>query len=144
MLKQCVLAGLMSVLAAAPALAQEGWVLEDGGMGAGRSCVALKRGEEVNTRLMRNGRNQMILVAAKSAWNSNDPITARLSIDGAEPVTVLGLRVGPLVMVQVDKPDMDTALKAARTLDWTMPWGSFHADVAGLGEAFAKVEACRS
>jgi len=146
MLKRVALAVVVQaalVAGPAPALAQEGWMISDGGMGAGKACVALKRGPEINTRLMRNGRDQMILIAANAAWDSTDPTTAQLSIDGGEAATVLGLRVGPLVMVQVDKPEMEAALKTARTLDWAMTWGNFHAEVAGLGEAYGQLQACR-
>lgn len=139
------LAPALALLLAGTAQAQEGWTYNNAGMSpATRKCTAVKTGQEVNTRLMRNGRDQMILVAARGDWNSNDPAAVKLSIDGAEPEFVMGLRVGPLLMVQVDKPGLEARLRTAQTLDWTTPWGMFHADVAGLGDAFDQVEACRA
>jgi hypothetical protein len=139
----------VALLTAAPAFAQnggapEGWTLSASGMQPpNKNCTAAKLGPEVNTRLMRNERNQMILITARGNWNSNDPAAVTLSIDGVETEFVMGMRVGPLMMVVIDKPAMEARLKAARTLDWNTPWGDFHADVAGLGEAYDKVEICR-
>lgn len=47
------------------------------------------------------------------------------------------------VLVMVTDAALEASLKAARPLDWTLPWGAFHAGVAGLGAAFEAIEVCQ-
>lgn len=138
-------AAVVSLALAGEAVAQEGWTFSASNMPPpNQNCTALKTGPQVNTRLMRNGSDKMLLIAARGNWDFTDPVAAELSIDGAEPVFVFGLTVGPLVMVLIEDKAMEARLRAARTLDWRFPWGDFHAEVAGLGEAYDKVEICKS
>lgn len=75
-------------------------------------------------------------------WDHSEPLTAGLSIDGAEAVEVEALTVGPLVLVLMADAGLEARVKAARTLDWTLPWGAFHAEVEGLGAAYDAIEVC--
>lgn len=52
-----------------------------------------------------------------------------------------GLCDGPRVMMQVEKPERESALKTARTLDWTMPRGRFPPRLRGRGKAGDRPEA---
>jgi hypothetical protein len=137
-----------AMLVAAPAYAQGagaqgGWQMtvtpaSDGG----KSCAMGKLGPEVNTRLLRNKTGQMILIAARGDWNNSDPIAPKLSIDGAPAKRVLAQTVGPLVLVLVDQPELEAKLRPAKTLQWTMPWGVFNAQVEGLGAAYDQLADC--
>lgn len=118
----------------------------------GKTCGAGKTGVEVNTRLMRNRADRMILIAARGDWDNDQPFTAKLSIDGEAAMDVAAMSVGPLVLVLVEDAAVEARLRAARTLDWTMPWGSaggsaagsaFHAEVEGLGAAYEQIDICR-
>lgn len=113
----------------------------------GKTCGAAKLGEQVNTRLMRNKAGRMLLIAARSDWKNDQPFTAKLSVNGAAPVDVEAMTLGPMVLVLVEDAALEAQLMAARTLDWTMPWpgpqgSTFHADVAGLGAAYDKLDIC--
>jgi hypothetical protein len=138
------LVGAMAVMAA-PAAAQVagGWTLGLPTDAPGQTCGAAKLGVEVNTRLLRNRGGKMVLIAARGDWDHSEPVTAGLSVDGAEAVEVEALTVGPLVLVLVADAVLEARVKAARTLDWTLPWGAFHAEVEGLGAAYDKVEVCQ-
>lgn len=139
------MAGVLALGLAGQAAAQAGWTFSASNMPPpNANCTALKTGPEVNTRLMRNGSDKMLLIAARGNWDFTDPVAAELSVDGDEPVFVYGLTVGPLVMVLIEDEAMEARLRSARTLDWRFPWGDFHAEVEGLGEAYDKVQICRS
>ena len=63
------------------------------------------------------------------------------------PVDVEAMTVGPMALVKIEDAALQAKLKAARTLDWTMPWasahgGAFHADVEGLGAAYDRLDIC--
>jgi hypothetical protein len=140
-----MLAGMMGAgMMAAPAAGQANgrWTLGLPTDPPGKTCGAAKLGEQVNTRLLRNRDGEMILIAARREWDHSDPFTAGLSIDGAEAMEVEALTVGPLVLVQVKDAALEARVKAARTLDWTLPWGAFHAEVEGLGAAYDAIEVC--
>lgn len=113
----------MMAMVAAPAAAQAngGWTLGLPTDPPGKTCGAAKLGEQVNTRLLRNRSGQMILIAARSEWDRSDTFTTKLSIDGAEAIESEALRVGPQVLVLVTDAASEETVKAARTLDWTLP-----------------------
>lgn len=137
------LGGVMAAIAA-PVSGQPagGWTLGLPTDAPGKTCGAAKLGAEVNTRLLRNRGGRMVLIAARGDWDHSEPVTAGLSIDGAEAVEVEALTVGPLVLVLMADAALEARVKAARTLDWTLPWGAFHAEVEGLGAAYDAIEVC--
>jgi len=152
---RAVVAALVAAVAAAgPAVGQKtgAWNFGLPTDPPGKTCGAALRGDQagtnlVNTRLMRNKQDQMILIAARSDWENYDPVTAKLSINGAAPVDLHAMTLGPMVLVNIEDAALEAKLKAALTLDWTMPWGGpqgsvFHADVAGLGAAYDRLDIC--
>ena len=106
-------------------------------------CGAMKRGDTVDTQLLRNRAGKLILIAGHPGWNhAGDPIPVILSIDGGQPVTLSGFPLGNVIPVLVEDVRLGARIKAAHTIDWGLPWGHFTADVDGLGQAFDKLAIC--
>ena len=106
-------------------------------------CRAVKSGRDVNTPLLRNRDNRLILIAANPGWDhKGGPTPVSLSIDGSPPVGIIGAPIGPIFMVLIQDDARTKRIGKARTLRWTLPWGDFTADVTGLGDAFASIGIC--
>jgi hypothetical protein len=106
-------------------------------------CSARINGAEVDTMLMINNRGSMILIAGKpewAAWGGEADIT--LAVDGAPPVALKANALGNLVLAEISDPALRHRIEAARTLDWRLPNGRFHAEVTGLGVALTALAAC--
>ena len=120
-----------------------GWRIEAIVAGGG-GCAARRPSEEVDTLLLINDRDHVILVAARPEWRlePHQDLEATLAIDGAEPLAV---KVNPLVNFVFFQP-ADLALEQrilqAKSLRWHFPWGDFTADVTGLQEAAEMVRRC--
>jgi hypothetical protein len=134
---------LASPVLAQPSQAQPaGWTLAKGANTPDKTCSARKVGSEINTVLMRNRDGQMILGAARSDWNETGAIMLKLAIDGTAPVNLAADRLGPLVLLKITDPGLETRLKSASSLAWSLPWGEFTANVVGLGEAYGSLDVC--
>ncbi len=108
-----------------------------------RPCRAIRHGDGVNTRLMRNRQGQMVLIASWHTWDHTGyPISGTLSVDDAPPVEVTGHGIGPLFMALIAEEALSARVRAAHTLRWHLPWGEFTADVEGLGAAFDAIDVC--
>jgi hypothetical protein len=122
------------------------WLLVNGLPGASQACTARRNGREVDTILMVNKEGGLVLMAGRADWNApGGEVGAALSIDGgpAEPVKVLTL-TSLAFLSPADEAARTQKLRAAKTLDWTLPKGRFHADVDGLGAAFDAARACEA
>src|SRR5437899_250925 len=78
--------------AAAPAASEQsrGWILRSPSPGA-PPCRAVKFGDEVDTQLLRNRDNLLLLTVGHPGWEHNgdpDSVEASLSIDDSAPVSV--------------------------------------------------------
>lgn len=82
----------------------------------------------------------MVGNSPESLSGSSVPLT--LSIDGAEPISLTGYPVGPLVLMRIDDPVQERRVKDATTLRWVFAWGTYTAHVEGLGEAFDTIGVC--
>lgn len=82
-------------------------------------------------------------MAGRPDWKFDpEKVSARLSIDGAASMTLEGNALLNLVLFPVKDGALRDSLRAARTLDWRLPWGDYHAEVAGLGAALDAVRRC--
>ncbi|MEZ5957931.1 MAG: hypothetical protein R3C27_12050 [Hyphomonadaceae bacterium] len=108
-----------------------------------RPCRALWEGETVNTRLLRSRDDKLVLIASWHTWDHTGyPIPGTLRVDGGETVSVTGYSIGPLVMVKVEDDQLLQALREARLLQWSWPWGEFSTEISGLGVAFDALGPC--
>ena len=146
-----LLAGL--VLLAAPTLAvaqqpgPEKPIPNDGGWRlshvAGSGCFARLQGPQVDTLLAVNRDGKMVVGAGRSDWKlPNGQEDLLLQIDGGSPYPIKASPIVNVVFGVVPDAAMESALRKARKLSWTMPAGRFTADVNGLGTAFDTIKAC--
>jgi len=121
------------------------WLLFDHLPGVeGRSCMVRTNGPEVDTMVTFNNDGVPLLIAGwADRYNEGGEAEIGLSIDGAAPVRLQGGFTLNLVLVLVDDAPLLQRLRAARTLDWTFPFGRFRANVEGLDTALEAVRACR-
>lgn len=138
-------------LAATPAAAEErpipgagAWQFVDRlpGMDA-PACGARINGAAVDTILIVNNDGVPVLIAGRSDWTGlNGEARVTLSIDASAPQPLDAFMVNNLVLALAADDALRQRLRAARTLDWTFPFGRFHAEVTGLGVALDAVAAC--
>ncbi len=107
-------------------------------------CSARVQGAEVDTLLMRNTVGALVLMAGRPEWDSwpTEGFGVTLSVDGAEPVGLKAVQAGSIVMMKIDDPGLAARIQAAKTLDWVLPSGRYHAEVEGLGMAYKAMQAC--
>jgi len=121
------------------------WKLMDRLPGAAGYCSARINGQNVDTILMPTNDNVFVLVAGRpdwAAWGGDAEIG--LSIDGAPPEQLKANSLQNLVLLKIDDSGRARRLRAANTLDWTLPSGHFHAEVKGLGAALDAIAACQA
>jgi hypothetical protein len=137
--------------AAAPALAEErpipgagGWSFVDRLPGMdGPVCHARIDGSQVDTMLIVNNDGLPVLIAGRRDWSGmSGEADAALAVDGGAPARLHVFMVNNLVVALIEDDALRQRLRAARTLDWTLPFGRFHAEVTGLGLALDAVAAC--
>jgi hypothetical protein len=138
---------MLLVTGTAAAAPPAGWALiED--KAAGKPCTAAHQPQAApgnhfaNTRLLRNNRNHMILIAARGDWDVSGSRTISLAIDQGEPVSLEAQGVGPLILTEIADAALERKLRDASTLTWILPTDRYTADVTGLGAAFDLVASC--
>jgi hypothetical protein len=111
-------------------------------------CQARVRGEQIDNMLSMSPNGRIVaLLAAHWDWPGwgNAAVPVQLSIDGDAPIR---LQADPLddnqILIVLKETALLRRLRAARTLDWTLPTGHAHIDVTGLGVAQDAVWACLS
>jgi hypothetical protein len=85
----------------------------------------------------------LLIAGWADRYNEGGEAEVGLSIDGAAPVRLRASIALNLVITSVEDPALARRLRAARTLDWTFPFGRFRANVTGLGTALEALRACR-
>jgi hypothetical protein len=121
------------------------WLLFDHLPGVeGRACMVRTNGPEADTMLVFNNVGVPLLIAGwADQYHEGGEAEVSLSVDGAAPVRMRGSVALNLVITSVADATLLQRLRAARTLDWTFPFGRFRADVAGFGVALDALRACR-
>ncbi|HTX49551.1 MAG TPA: hypothetical protein VME40_09195 [Caulobacteraceae bacterium] len=110
--------------------------------GAPGACSAKLPGDAIDLILMINNAGKLVLTAGHSDWNASPgQFASTLSVDGHKPTTLEVSGAGPLYLgTPTDK--VTAALRKSKTVDWTLPPGSFHVASVGLGAAMDGVVAC--
>jgi len=141
-----VSSGVVAAAAGQPqATASAGtWEIQDHLPGVpGRKCTARIKGDQVDTMLMLNNVGSPLLVAGRPDWAELlGDAEAGLAIDGAPPEAVKASLFNNLVMTLVTDDALLQRLRRANTLDWSLPFGHFHAMVSGLGVALDALAVC--
>jgi hypothetical protein len=122
------------------------WKLEVTLPGApGRACAARIAGDQVDTTIILNRDNDLLLIGGHGDWATwGGPVSLQLSIDGEPPIPIAAKTAINLIMTLVKDPVIVQRLRSARTLDWTIPTGHVRGDVAGLGLALDAIKACKA
>jgi hypothetical protein len=138
-------AGSAAVRAQQPVPGAPDWLLFDHLPGVeGRACMVRTNGPETDTMLTFNNVGVPLLIAGwADRYNEGGEAEVGLSIDGAAPVRLRASIALNLVITSVEDPALARRLRAARSLDWTFPFGRFRANVTGLGTALEALRACR-
>jgi len=120
------------------------WLLMANLPGVPNACSARLNGAEVDTILILNKDDKLVLGAGRPDWNgAASAVEVQLAVDGAEPVALKANRISTLVLTLITDPVLAERLRRARHLDWTMPFGRFGAAVEGLGAAVDAMSACK-
>lgn len=109
----------------------------------GPPCRAMKRGASLDIQILRNRAGNMIIVPGLPSWDhSGGEVALTVAVDDGPPATVSGFPIGPSVFVLVEDRKLAEQIKAAHSLTWKFPWGSFTAEVDGLGKTFDALAVC--
>lgn len=137
-----------------PSIAQvmpDGWRFVLDADGAVVPCSVVREGpvqgdpKAVNTRVVRNKDNRIVLTAARPDWRLNPDFglaEVELVVDNAPALELEGYPLGPLLMTVVEDAELTRRLRSAQTVKWILPWGEFQATVTGLGPAFDRTTLC--
>lgn len=117
----------------------KGWeslVLEGG-------CAARLSGDEVDTMVSINNKDQVLLIAGRRDWNSwGEEVKLTLQFDSQPPRSFTAWKWNNLVLlVLVDDKDV-VALRKASTLKWHLSTGDYSANVSDVGLALDAASAC--
>jgi hypothetical protein len=112
---------------------------------AGRACQARMAGDQIDTILILNDANELVLIGGHSDWATwGGDVPLQLAIDGTTPVTIKASTLNNLILALITEPALVQRLRAARTLDWTIPTGHVRAEITGLGLALDAVRKCKA
>ena len=117
------------------------WALMERAAGS-NSCAARLTGSDVDTMLMLNQNGQLILVAGRADWRASGPEEVGLRIDSFELDHLQASMFNNLVLLPIDDEAVIKRLRVAKDLYWSLPFGKYHAAVAGLGEALDWLHTC--
>jgi hypothetical protein len=108
-------------------------------------CEARIAGDQIDTIMILNDRGDLVLMGGHTDWATwGGDVSLQLSIDGARPVSITASTLNNLILALVKDPELVQRLRAAKTLEWTIPTGHVRGDVAGLGAAMDAVKACKA
>ena len=110
-----------------------------------KACSARDTGSEIDTILMLNDKDELLLIGGHPDWATwGGDVPLQLAIDGAAPVSFQASTVENLILVRVTDPAVIQRLRQAKALEWRIPTGRVHGDVAGLGAALDAVARCKA
>jgi hypothetical protein len=120
-------------------LVPKGWNLADLGSG----CAARLNGNEVDTMLSINDKDQVLLVAGRRDWSfSAGDVKLTLQFDSQPPRSFAAARWNNLVLLLlVDDKDV-VALRKASSIKWHLPDGDYSAKLHDVGSALDAASAC--
>jgi hypothetical protein len=123
-----------------------GWMLVDRLPGAPGACSARLNGREVDTMVLSPAPDgTFVLMAGRADWATwGGDAEIGLAVDGAAPERLKASSLQNLIFVKIADPARARRLRDAKSLDWTLPKGHFHAEVKGLGTALDAVIACHA
>jgi len=140
MFKFVAAAAVLLAVSAGQAQAQAGWQLLPVNSGG---CMARLEGRPANINVGNASEGRVLVAISRGDWNitqARPPVT--LAFDGQAPVQLTGVGQGPAVMVVLSDPDQIARLRAARSLDWTLPQGQYRIQVEGISGALDKAATC--
>lgn len=108
----------------------------------GNACAARLTGTEVDTMLMLNQNGELLLVAGKVDWRASGSQEIALRIDEWNIDHLTASAFNNLVLLPISDDAVLKRLRAAKDLYWHLPFGNYHATVAGLGAALDWVHTC--
>lgn len=132
-----------AILAAAFAATVQAGQWEYMGSAPGETeCAARLVGKDVDTMLTLSRNGQLVLVAGKSSWQVAGPKKVELRIDHWQVDHLTATAFRNLILVRVGNRTLLQELEAAKDLYWDFPWGRYHAEVSGLGNAVKWLHNC--
>jgi len=120
-------------------LVPKGWKLADLGSG----CAARLNGDEVDTMLSINDKDQVLLVAGRRDWSfPAADVKLTLQFDSQPPRSFVAARWNNLILlVLVDDRDV-VALRKASSIGWHLSDGDYSAKLHEVGSALDAASAC--
>jgi len=106
-------------------------------------CMARLEGRPANISVSKGSDGRVLVALSRGDWNitqARPPVT--LAFDGQSPVQFVGVGQGPAVMVILTDADQIARLRAAKSLDWTLPQGQYRIGVEGLSRALDGTATC--
>ena len=109
-----------------------------------RVCNAFAEGDHINLLLAMTPNGDASILARHWDWADwgRASIPVQISIDGAPPVSLRADPIRQQILIWLKDKALLQRLRAAKTLDWTLPTGPAHINVTGLGAAQDAVWAC--
>ena len=137
-----ILAGLLAIpmteVAAEP---NAGWQIR--AEVNGKSCRAFLFGTAIDTQIVRNNENKLVLAPGHPDWETHEgPTALTLQVDDGQAVPLNGIALFRTVFIVIEDDAELQAIKGATTLKWHFPWGDYTATVTGLGASFDKLDQC--
>ena len=106
-------------------------------------CAAVLKGDEVDTWVLINNNDQVILIAGRHDWNFwGDSIKLTLQIDSRAPRSFDANKWNNLVLLLLPDAKDVAALRKASSLKWHLPIGDFSAKVHDVGAAIDAAAEC--
>lgn len=116
-----------------------GWETVD--MAAG--CAARLKGDEIDTWVTINNKDQVLLIAGRKDWNFwGQKAELTLQFDSHPPMSLEGWEWGNLILVLLPDDGDVAALRKASNLKWHFPGGNYSTKVHDLGLALDAAAAC--
>lgn len=116
-----------------------GWESLD--MAAG--CAARLKGDEIDTWVTINNKDQVLLIAGRKDWNFwGEKTELTLQIDGNPPLSLEGWKWSNLVLVLLPNDRDVAALRKAAALEWHFSTSDYIAKVHDVGAALDAAAAC--
>jgi hypothetical protein len=108
----------------------------------GNACAARLSGGEVDTMLMLDQSQQLILVAGRADWRAFGSEEIGLRIDGFQLEHLHASAFNNLILLPINDEVVLKRLKVGNDLYWLLPSGKYYAAITGLDNALDWVRKC--
>lgn len=132
--------GLVLLVVASPVFAGQWIHIEP--TSSGNPCAARLSSSEVDTTLTLNQSGDLVLIAGRADWRASGPETVSLQIDNFKVNNLQASAFNNLILLLIKDESIVNRLKVAKSLDWYLPSGTYHAAVTGLGDALNWLRTC--